>query len=140
LFDHQRVAMDALGFRHLTERAERGLTAYLRRSVEATFSGDSLIRLAKVWLYGRSYVLPGGKRIRLLVGAALRHAENALCRRIATKFDSQTVAARIKKLTAPREGTVTVLEWLRDPPHRVGRRDIADHVERAETLRELGSD
>jgi hypothetical protein len=35
---------------------------------------------------------------------------------------------------------VTVLEWLRDPPHRVGRRDIADYVERAQTLRELGAD
>lgn len=50
-------------------------------------------------------------------------------------------AAWIKILTVPKEGTaVTVLEWLRDPPHRVGRRDIADYVERAQTLRELGSD
>ena len=140
LFDHQRVAMDALGFRHLTERAERGLTAYLRRSAETTFSSDALIRMARVWLYERSYVLPGDTRVRLLVGSALRHAEHTLCRRIATRFDSQTVAGWIKKLTAPREGTVTVLEWLRDPPHRVGRRDITDYVERAQTLRELGAD
>jgi hypothetical protein len=41
----------------------------------------------------------------------------------------------------PKEGTaVTVLEWLRAPPHRVGRRDIADYVERAQTLRELDAD
>jgi len=62
LFDHQRVAMDALGFRHLMERAERGLTASLRRSAEATFSGDALIRMARVWLYKRGYVLPADKR------------------------------------------------------------------------------
>ena len=141
LFDHQRVAMDALGFRHLMERAERGLTASLRRSAEATFSGDALIRMARVWLYKRGYVLPADKRVRLLVGAALRHAEHTLCRRIAAKFDSQTVAGWIKKPTTPKEGTtVTVLEWLRYPPHRVGRRDIADYVERAQTLRELGAD
>lgn len=81
LFDHQRVAMDALGFRHLTDHAERGLTAYLRRSAEATFSGDALIGMARIWLYEHGYVLPGDKRVRLLVGAALRHAEHTLCRR-----------------------------------------------------------
>ena len=91
------------------------------------------MRMARVWLHERDYVLPGDKRVRLLVGAALRHAEHTLCRRIATKFDSQTVAGWIKKLTASKDGTaVTVLEWLRDPPHRVSRRDITDHVERAQ--------
>ena len=141
LFDHQRVAMDALGFRHLTDHAERGLTAYLRRSAEATFSGDALIRMARVWLYEHGYVLPGDRRVRLVVGAALRRAEQALCRRIATQFNSKTVAAWIKKLMAPKEGTaMTVLEWLRDPPHRIARRDIADYVERTQTLRELGAD
>ncbi|MBV9251403.1 MAG: DUF4158 domain-containing protein, partial [Acetobacteraceae bacterium] len=42
LFDHQHVAMAALGFRYLTEHAERGLTAHLRRSAETTFSVDAL--------------------------------------------------------------------------------------------------
>ena len=42
LFDHQRVAIEVLGFRHLTDHAERGLTTHLRRSAEATFSGETL--------------------------------------------------------------------------------------------------
>jgi hypothetical protein len=43
--------MDALGFRDLRERADRGLLAHLRRSAEAIFSCDVLIRMARVWLY-----------------------------------------------------------------------------------------
>jgi len=66
LFDHQHVAMAALGFRHLPEHAERGLTAHLRRLAEASFSSEALVRSARVWLYERRYVLPGDKRIALL--------------------------------------------------------------------------
>jgi Domain of unknown function (DUF4158) len=54
LFDHQRIAMKVLGFRHLTDHAERGLTAHLRRSAEATFSGEALTAVARVWLYGQN--------------------------------------------------------------------------------------
>jgi hypothetical protein len=58
LFDHQRIAMKVLGFRHLTDHAERGLTAHLRRSAEATFNGEALTAVARVWLYEHGYVLP----------------------------------------------------------------------------------
>jgi hypothetical protein len=75
LFDHQRVAMEVLGFRHLTDHAERGLTAHLRRSAEATFSGEALTAVARVWLYEHGYVLPGDRRVADVVRAALRHAE-----------------------------------------------------------------
>jgi TnpA family transposase len=140
LFDHQHVAIAALGFRHLAEHAERGLTAHLRRSAEVTFSADALIRAARVWLYEHGYVLPGDKRITLLVRGALRHAEVALSRRIAAQFSAEAVANWVKNLTAPREGEAgTVLEWLRGAPHRAGRRDIADYVARAKVLRELGA-
>lgn len=126
--------MGTPGFRYLTEHAERGLTAYRRRSVEVTFSSDALTDLARVWLYEHRDVLPGDKRIRLLVRAATRHAEHALCRRIGAQFNGEIVAGWIKELTAPKEGAATtVLEWLRDPPHRAGRCDIAnsDHHARA---------
>ena len=141
LFDHQRVAMTALGFQHLTEHAERGLTAHLRRSAEVTFSADALTRAARLWLYEHGYALPGDKRVAVVVRGALRHAEAALSRRIAAQFSAETVAYWMKKLTAPRESEgETVLEWLRGSPHRAGRRDIADYVERAQALRELGAD
>lgn len=54
--------MAALGFRHLTEHAERGLTAHLRRSAEAIFGADALTRAARIWLYEHGYVLPGDTR------------------------------------------------------------------------------
>jgi len=89
LYDHQHVAMTALGFRHLTEHAERGLTAHLRRLAETSFSTDALTRAARVWLYEHGYVLPGDKHVALVVRAALRHAEGALSRRIAVQFKVQ---------------------------------------------------
>ena len=140
LFDHQQVAMAALGFRHLTEHAERGLTGHLRRSAEATFSADALTRVARIWLYEHGYVLPGDKRVTMLVRGALRHAEVALSRRITRQSGTETIANWVTKLIAPREGEGgTVLEWLRAAPHRAGRRDIADYVARAQVLRELGA-
>lgn len=141
LFEHQRVAMAALGFRHLTDHAARGLTAHLRRSAEATFSGAALTRLARVWLHEHRYMLPGDKRAAALVHAALRHAETELFERIMAQFGAEAAANWVKILTAVREGeAATVLEWLREPPHRAGRQDIADHVERAQWLRDLGVD
>jgi Domain of unknown function (DUF4158) len=141
LFDHQRVALKVLGFRHLTDHAERGLTAHLRRSAEATFSGEALTAVARVWLYEHGYVLPGDRRVPDIVRAALRHAEQTLSRHITEQFTTETTANWVKRLTALREDeAVSPLEWLRDPPHRAGRRDIAEHVERAQVLRELGAD
>jgi TnpA family transposase len=141
LFDHQRVAMEALGFRHLTDHAERGLTAHLRRSAEATFSAEALTAVARVWLYEHSYVLPGDRRVADVVRAALRHAEQVLSRQIIAQFTTETTANWVTRLTALREGeAVSLLEWLRNPPHRAGRRDIAEHVQRAQVLRELGAD
>ena len=140
LFDHQHVAMAALGFRYLTEHAERGLTTHLRRSAETTFSVDALVRTARVWLYEHGYVLPGDKRITLLARRAQRHVEAALSRRIAGQFSTETVAKWVATLTAPREGgAATVLEWLRDAPHRAGRHDIGECVQRAQLLRDLGA-
>ena len=141
LFDHQRVAMEVLGFRHLTDHAERGLTAHLRRSAEATFSGEALTVVARVWLYEHGYVLPGDRRVANVVRAALRHAEQTLSQHITAQFTTETTANWVKRLTALREDeAVSLLEWLRDPPHRAGRRDIAEHVQRAQVLRELGAD
>ena len=105
-----------------------------------TFSADALIRAARVWLYEHNYVLPGDKRTALLVRAALRHAEDALSRRITPQFSADTVATWVKHLTAVRQGEAeTVLEWLCGAPHRTGRRDIADYLDRARVLRELGA-
>jgi hypothetical protein len=134
------VALHVLGFRHLTDHAERGLTAHLRRSAEATFRIEALIGVAKVWLYEHRYVLPSEKRIAALAGSAWHHAEHALFSQIAAQIPAETVANWIKRVIALREGaSVTVLEWLRDPPHVVSRRGIAEHVQRAELLRELGA-
>jgi TnpA family transposase len=141
LFDHQRIAMKVLGFRHLTDHAERGLTAHLRRSAEATFSGEALTAVARVWLYEHSYVLPGDRRVADVMRAALRHAEQTLSQHITAQFTTETAANWVKRLTALREDeAVSLLEWLREPPHRAGRRDIAEHVQRAQVLRELGAD
>jgi hypothetical protein len=103
LFDHQRVAMGALGFRYLTDHPERGLTAHLRRAAETTFGSDTLTRVAPVWLYEHGYVLPGDKRVTLLVCAARGHAEQVLSKRIAVQFNPERVANWVRDLMAPKE-------------------------------------
>lgn len=76
----------------------------------------------------------------MLARRAQRHVEAALSRRIAGQFSTETVANWVTTLTAPREDSAaTVLEWLRDAPHRAGRGDIGDCVQRAQLLRALGA-
>ena len=50
LFDHQEVALDALGLGTLVEHAERGLVAYLRREAMSVFDPGELVARARSWL------------------------------------------------------------------------------------------
>jgi hypothetical protein len=46
LFDHQQLALAVLGFRHLSEQAESGLIAALRRDATDTFDIEAWSRAA----------------------------------------------------------------------------------------------
>lgn len=141
LFDHQHVAMDALGFRDFTEHAKRALTAHLRRAAVSMFSREGLIRRARVWLYEHRYVLPGDKRIAELVRTSSAHLQRQLVAAITTRIDDATRATWIDLLSRRHGDTdVTVLDWLREPPGSRKHRDIAEQLEKVALLRRLGAD
>ena len=50
LFDHQHLALTVLGFKHLSEQAESGLIAALRRDATDTFDIEVLVSRSRVWL------------------------------------------------------------------------------------------
>ena len=84
LFDHQTAALAALGRTEPSERAERGLVAYLRRKAAAVFDSAELIAHSRSWLVDHGYLLLRERDIRRLVAAARRHHEQALFKTIAT--------------------------------------------------------
>ncbi|WP_282611243.1 Tn3 family transposase [Pelagibius sp. Alg239-R121] len=138
LFDHQRISMQSIGFRNLTRHAERGLTAFLRKSVETTFRPDALALEARTWLYQHCYVAPAARPINSLVRAALRHAETRLGKDIMTAVNAATLTEWREALLQRHEGGErTVLEWLREPPQGKTQKDVSNQFDKFDFLAAL---
>jgi TnpA family transposase len=141
LFQHQRDAMDALGFQDFGDYAERALVAHLRRQAVSTFGRADLIQSAMTWIYDHNYALPGQSQLDDLVRAAEIHVAARLQASIRTAVGAETSDMWITRLTAtgPNPGQ-SLLDWLRAPVGGAGRRDIAHATRRLAELRNLGAD
>jgi hypothetical protein len=141
LFQHQRIAAEALGFQTLPEHAARKLTAYLRRQANTQLERTDLVQDARIWLYDRRYILPGARRLEEVATAAQLHALERLAALIRDAVGQDMTDAWTTKLSgdSPRSGE-SLFDWLRAPPSGYGRRDIAEVRERIAALRSLGAD
>jgi hypothetical protein len=141
LFDHQSFAAQVLGFAELTEHAERGLTAHLRREAVTVLRTEGLALAARIWLYEHRYVMPGKRRIAHSVHRALAHAEHELLEAIQRQVDASRHSLWLSELLKVREADgATALEWLREPPRGRVRREISEHIEKLRFLVALGVD
>jgi len=141
LFQHQRIALEALGFQKLPEHAARKLTAHLRRQATLQLERADLVQDARVWLYDRGYVLLGARPLEEMAAAAQLHALEALAAGIRAVVGSEVTGVWASQLSGagPRQGEAQ-LDWLRAPPAGYGRRDIGDVQDRIAALRHLGAD
>lgn len=141
LFQHQRIAADAIGFQVLGEHAARKLTAHLRRQATTQLERDDLVQDARVWLYDRRYILPGTRPLEEMAASAQLHALDALARSIRTAVGLDVSGAWVDQLSdrGARSGEA-LFDWLRSPPTGYGRKEIADVQDRIAMLRQLGAD
>lgn len=141
LFEHQRIAAQALGFKPLTDHPTRRLTAFLRREAVAQINRDALVREARLWLYDHGYVLPGSRPLEGMAAAAQVHALEALRQAIITSVSAAMTTTWVAELsgTGPLAGQ-SLFDWLRAPVTGFGRGDIGGVKERIEELRRLGAE
>jgi TnpA family transposase len=141
LFEHQRIAAEALGFKPLVDHPTRRLTAFLRREATAQINRDALVREARLWLYDHGYVLPGARPLETMAAAAQVHALEELRRAIITSVSTAMATTWAAELSgAGPQVDQSLFDWLRAPITGFGRGDIGGVKERIEELRRLGAE
>lgn len=141
LFEHQRIAAEALGFKPLVDHPTRRLTAFLRREATAQINRDALVREARLWLYDHGYVLPGSRPLEAMAAAAQVHALEELRRAITTSVSAAMATTWAAELSgAGPEADQSLFDWLRAPVTGFGRGDIGGVKERIDELRRLGAE
>jgi len=78
LFDHQHAAASILGFRKLTDGAERNLFGYLRKEAWDALEDEELSFRIRKWLYELRYFSLGDRLLRSLLYRARRICEDDL--------------------------------------------------------------
>lgn len=141
LFEHQAAAQQLLGRVEITDHAQRGLTAYLRREAIDLYTLPALMDQARLWLVARNYLLLREKDIRRLAVMALRHQEHALAgaiQRVADQSLRDTWAPTL--LAARADEKESVLEWLQSAPRSRSTRALGDQLAKVQSLRTMGAD
>ena len=100
LFEHQRIAAEALGFKPLVDHPTRRVTAFLRREATVQINRDALVREARLWLYDHGYVLPGARPLEAMVAAAQVHALEELRHAITTSVSAAMATTRAAELSS----------------------------------------
>ena len=141
LFEHQRIAAEALGLKPLLDHPTRRLTAFLRREATAQINRDALVREARLWLYDHGYALPGARPLEAMAAAAQVHALEELRRAITASVSAAMATTWVVELSGggPEAGQ-SLFDWLRAPVTGFGRGDIGGVKERIDELRRLGAE
>jgi hypothetical protein len=142
LFDHQHIALQALGIRHLHEQVEPNLIASLRRTAADTFEIEALVAQARIWLFEHCYIILPARRLRGLAVAARRHQEAVLIGHIEAIVPAENRATWLPQLlqSIDLETGTSRLEWLRAGPQSKKPHGLADHIAKVAFLKGLGAD
>lgn len=118
-FEHRRWAIEYLGLCRLDGRGDAALTEELRQRTHGTLSHSRLEQHARDWLQGRSYLIPGPRRIAQRVRQVVQAIEADDHRELRRAMTAEQLQRILEKLLAPRAGgAMTAVEWLRRPPKR----------------------
>lgn len=73
LFEHQRLAVSATGFRAAGEPRLRMLTAYLRRQAETELARDQLVLAARRWPYDHAFLVRSDRSLEAMAARSQEH-------------------------------------------------------------------
>ncbi|MFY7837978.1 MAG: DUF4158 domain-containing protein [Novosphingobium sp.] len=114
LFEHQRLAAEAIGWRTAEDGVLRMLTAFLRRQAETEISRPDLVRQARRWLYDRSYILPGERLLERMAAIAQDYVLDGLKSEIEGAVGAEIAPSWAASLSGakPNGSGVSMLDWL----------------------------
>jgi len=137
LFDHQALACDVLHFRSLRERERRALVRAIHDELTRTTNRERLAVFARHWLVERRLIVIRARDLYSMIAAAVRQYETRLAKSIQASVEIGLLERWRQTLIAPHASGLTTQNWLWAAPAKHSTRQIAEVLDRIETLYEL---
>jgi len=142
LYEHQRWAMEFLGMIRFEATDTIRLLPSLCDVVRAGVSGDHLVTATRKLLYENRFVIPGNRRLSILVQAAVSSVEHDTLSRIERSIPTVIRNRWLDALSgfADPERKMTLLEYLQESPAKFSLSTIERQSGKVSELLNLGID
>ena len=137
LFEHQKLAQDALGFHWMTDHQRRAFVRALRNEVTRLGDKDRLLAFAQRWLYEHTLLIEHDRALRTQIEAALDLFETETGAAIATTVPLELMGKWRGALAQMRPDGQSQQSWLWEAPAKHSTVQISQLFERIDLLYSL---
>jgi TnpA family transposase len=137
LFEHQKLAQEALGFHWMTDHQRRAFVRALRNEVTRLGDKDQLLAFAQRWLYEHTLLIEHDRALRTQIGAALDLFETETGAAIATTVPLELMGKWRGALAQMRPDGQSQQSWLWEAPAKHSTVQISQVFERIDLLYSL---
>ena len=138
LYDHQQIACDVLGFKHLSEHQRRYVVRWLREALAGGSEHGSLLPDLKRWFYEHGVLLVADRELKRLITGAQRDHEKQLTDTLNATYGEKRLAEWDLALTTTREDGTPVQSWLWAAPRKHSTRQMSELFQKIDHLRNMG--
>ena len=140
LHEHQRLALAQLKFRPLTDRVQRHLIAYLRRTRGAATDPSELLVSARQWLYEARCLIVGERYLLDLCRQVISNDEAQLAKEFNKRVTPTKRKAWVAALMESHSEVTGInrLDWIKRSPRSRRGLALADAFERVQYLHRMG--
>lgn len=142
LFEHQKWARETSGL-SLADDAVLVLLGQALTPLAATAASvDDLVKEAELWLYNRKHLLPGDRVIRDAAREAFAVNEAAALAAVRSEIPARILKRAVDAMFSKRLGRKggTILEWLKGPPGKHGKKSLSEVAQKRAYLKSLRVD
>ncbi|MBS0514308.1 MAG: Tn3 family transposase [Proteobacteria bacterium] len=137
LHDHQQWAKAHLGLEVLSAEHKKALSTMLLAQASEAASIDELVASASRWLYDQKILIPADRTLRDLAREAFSAVEAQAVVAIKKSLSAKQRAICHKTVFDKQESGISVLEWLKKPPRRHGKKTLDESVAKIRYLKQL---
>lgn len=140
LFAHQQWAIEISGFSAPDEAVFAGIRVALAKLVGTAASSEELVKAAEIWLFDRTFLLPGDRALRDIARETFKCVDDAAAATVVAQIPAPVMRRVLEAVHAKRRGRGggTVLEWLKVPTGRHSPSNLNEVMEKIAFLKSFG--
>ena len=138
LYEHQRWAREHLGLREFDHAALQELRGILALAAGEAIHTDDLVTAARMALFERRVVIPGGRRLLILAREAFADAEAQILDVIGRSLQPAEVRRATEWAYADHPQGRNHIEWLKAGPKGHAPSTLAETLDKIRALKDLG--